>query len=165
MTGYQMLDKKKILEMILEQLKQERGILMEAAQATYEAATHEENKPENEYDTRALEASYLAGAQAKRIGDIDEALSLLKNFTLKDFTANDPISASALVKVELNEKVSFLFLLPKGGGHILQLDGRSLQVVSANSPLGAALIGLKVGEIAVVENGKNSREYEILSVQ
>ncbi len=58
-------------------------ILKEAALATYEAATHEESKPENEYDTRGLEASYLAGAQAKRTAEIEELLIILKHLDVK----------------------------------------------------------------------------------
>ena len=66
------MDKRKIIEAIRRQLEKDLNVLKEAALIAYEAATNEESKPENEYDTRALEASYIAGAQAKRAGELEE---------------------------------------------------------------------------------------------
>lgn len=70
--------KKKLIELICAQLEKDLQTAIAAAVATYEAATHEESKPENEYDTRGLEASYLAGAQSKRAGEIEELLAICK---------------------------------------------------------------------------------------
>lgn len=141
------------------------AVLKEAARVTAEAATHEESKPENEYDTRGLEASYLAGAQSKRIVDTEELLVLYKHLEPKSFAPDDPISATALVEVDLNSKVFFLFILPKGGGLNIEFEGQRLQTITPNSPLGEALLGLKVGQVALVERGNQVLEYEILSVQ
>jgi hypothetical protein len=41
-----------------------------AQQAAREGATHEEAKPENDKDTRALEQSYVARGQAKRVEEL-----------------------------------------------------------------------------------------------
>ena len=60
------INKSSLVDHIKKQLTEDFEILKAAALATYEDATHEESKPENEYDTRGLEASYLAGAQGKR---------------------------------------------------------------------------------------------------
>lgn len=158
------MDKKKLLESMIEQLEKDHIALMEATQATLEAATHEESKPENEYDTRGLEASYLAGAQSKRVSEIEEALSIFKSIKLKDFTQNDPLASTAVVELESEGKTLFVFLMPKGGGIIIKQDNRSYQVVTGTSPLGEALQGLKVGDVALVETGKQEREYEILNV-
>ena len=160
------MDKKKLIEQIRLKLETERLALIEAAKATYEAATHEESKPENEYDTRGLEASYLAGAQAKRVGDIEEMISICRNLEVKKFDSKAPISSSALVEVEYNGKKSFVFLMPKGGGVLIPFEGKNIQVIAPNSPLGTSLLGLKVGDTAIVEtNDENVKEYEILSVE
>ena len=71
------INKKELIQKLILSLEEELLALKTAAQATYQAATHEESKPENEYDTFALEASYLAGAQAKRAGQIDEIIAKL----------------------------------------------------------------------------------------
>lgn len=159
------MDKKKIIEQIRLKLEAERLALVEAAKATYEAATHEESKPENEYDTRGLEASYLAGAQAKRVADVEEMISICKNLEIKSFSDKTPISSSALVEVDYNSKVSYVFLMPKGGGVLISFEGKNIQVIAPNSPLGTSLIGLKVGDIAMVETQDDVKEYEILSVE
>ena len=158
------MDKKKLLEIMREQLERDRIVLIGAAQATYEAATNEESQPENQYDTRSLEAGYLAGAQSKRVGEIEEVLAETKFIVLKDFSAQDPIAQTAVVEIESDGKKTYVFLMPKGGGLHLALDGRSVQVITGSSPLGEALLGLKKGGIAVVETGRQEKEYEVLEV-
>lgn len=158
------MDKKKLLENMQEQLEQDRIVLIEATQATYEAATHEESKPENEYDTRGLEASYLAGAQSKRVGEIEEALLVCKQISLKNFSKNEPIAPTAVVELESDDKITYVFLMPKGGGMTLKQNEKSIQVVTGQSPLGQALVGLKVGGVALVETGRQEREYEIKNI-
>ncbi|WII72594.1 hypothetical protein QJS83_01755 [Bdellovibrio sp. 22V] len=158
------MDKKKLVEVIRTQLEQDIVVLKAAALATYEAATHEESKPENEYDTRGLEASYLAGAQAKRIAEIEELLVILKHLDVKNFGPNDKITSSALVEVESNGKTNFFFILAKGGGVSVKFEGRTVQIITPNSPLGEALLDQKEGGSAVVENGDQFREYDIIKV-
>lgn len=159
------MDKKKLVEAILVKLESERLVLIEAARATYDAATNEESKPENEYDTRGLEASYLAGAQAKRVAEIEEVIALCKALEIKPFTDKTPIGASALVQVDYNGKKSYVFLMPKGGGILVPFDGKNIQMIAPNSPLGTSLLGLKTGDVAMVETEADVKEYEILSVE
>ena len=158
------MDKQKLIAVIIEQLEKDLITAMDAAKATYEAATHEESKPENEYDTRGLEASYLAGAQAKRVGEIKEVLSMFKLLDLKNFKTLEAVAALALVEVEYQGKRSLVLVMPKGGGIALQFEGKPIQVITPNSVLGEALVGLRTGETAEVETNGKIREYKILSV-
>jgi transcription elongation GreA/GreB family factor len=158
------MDKTQLLQSMVEQLEQDHKALLAATQATYDAATHEENKPENEYDTRGLEASYLAGAQSKRVSEIEEALVVCKQIKLRNFNSSDPIAPTALVELESDGKITYVFLMPKGGGIHLNQQGRSIQVITGTSPLGEALLGLKVGDVAVVETPQQDKEYEILRI-
>lgn len=158
------IDKTKLLQEICSQLEKDLEILKAAALATYEAATGEESKAENEYDTRGLEASYLAGAQAKRVQEIEEQLTIYKYLEVKTFNKVTPIAATALIEAEVEGKTTILFLLPKGGGLSLVFNGHRIQVVTPTSPLGEALLGLKGGESAIVETGSQAKEYEIVSV-
>lgn len=159
------MDKKKLIAHIRAELEKDLLVLKESERATREAATHEESKPENEYDTRALEASYLAGAQSKRITDTEELLVLFKHVEPKSFTDKDPISATALVETELNGKSSFFFVMTKGGGVNVTFEGKKIQVITPSSPLGGILLGLKVGDTALLEQGTRTLEYDILSIQ
>lgn len=159
------MDKQKFIDLIRAQLESDLVVLKSAALATYDAATNEESKPENQYDTRALEASYLAGAQAKRVADIEELVFIYKNVQLKSFKPTEAIAVTALVEVITTGKKLFVFVMPKGGGLSLQIQGMSVQIVTPNSPLGEALLGLFVGDVAQIESGDKVRDYEILSLQ
>lgn len=153
-----------LVEAICKQLEIDLEAMKVAAKATHDAATNEESTPENEYDTRALEASYLAGAQAKRAAEIERQLLAVRKVEIKEFNKDEPIAATALVEVEHNGKNQFLFLMPGGGGLTLSHDGNSISVITPNSPLGQALVGNKAGDEAVIQIGARIQEYEILGV-
>lgn len=159
------MDKIKIVKAIVEQLQKDLEVLKEAARLAHEAATDEESKPENEYDTRALENSYIAGAQAKRAAEIEAQLTSYKYIDMKQFNENTPISSTALVTLEHNNKELKVFIVAKGGGLHISVDNMPIQIVTPNSPLGETLIGLKEGEVALVEIGDLVKEYEILKVE
>lgn len=159
------MDKKNLIEIIRQKLEEDLKVLAEAARATYEAATHEESKPENEYDTRGLEASYLAGAQSKRVAEIEELIFICKNMEVRSFAKDDPIATSALVELSLDGKKIFVFIMPKGGGMTISYENKNIQIITSSSPLGVSLLQLKVGDVAVVETNKEVKEYEVLSVQ
>jgi len=153
-----------LIAAFIERLEQDLLMMKDAARATYEAATHEESKPENEYDTRGLEASYLASAQAKRAGEIDAALSQFHNLSFAEFNPQDPVRATALVQVGLDGKKNLVLLMPKGGGLSLQFDGQSVQIITPASSLGQALLGMKVGDVTEFEVGTKTRECEVLGI-
>ena len=158
------MDKQKLIETVCLQLEKDLSTLKDAARATHEAATSEESKPENQYDTRAIEASYLAEAQAKRVLEIEEQLGIFKSISLKEFAPHDSIAPLALVETTCNGKRSFILLMMKGGGLSFRFESQSVLTITPHSPLGEALIGLKAGDIAEVENGDHVHEYKIISV-
>jgi hypothetical protein len=159
-----MIDKKKIVALILLQLQNDLAALKAATLATYDAATNEESKPENQYDTRALEASYLAGAQAKRLAEIEDLLFLYQGVALRSFGQEDTVDLTALVQLGNGSRQQWVFLMAKGGGLKVQLDGTFVQTVTPESPLGEALMGLSLGDVAVVEDKTNSRTFTILLI-
>jgi hypothetical protein len=158
------MDKKALVLKILEKAESERAALAEAARNTYEAATHEESEAEDQYDTRGLEASYLAGAQAKRVGELEQFILFLRFLQPKNFSKTEPISAAALVELDHEGKQVWAFMLPQGGGMSVDHDGMHIQVVTPKSPLGEAIVGRNAGDLALVDTGKETREYEIVSV-
>lgn len=158
------MNKKALIQYITRQISDELSAITRAAKNTYDVAINEDNKPENKYDTRALEASYLAGAQAKRVADMNEVLAIFENLPIKDFSNHSLIERTALVEVSHKDKVSFVLIMPKGGGQSVIFEGQSVQVITAESPLGQALMGRKVGEEVEVQTGSILREYEILSI-
>ena len=157
--------KKDLIQKFATYLQEELAALIAAAKATYEAATHEESKPENEYDTRGLEASYLAGAQAKRVGEIREVLHQFQTLDFKDFAPTDPVLSTALVDVAINGKKSTLLFMPKGGGVNLRFDGQAVQIVTPHSLLGEAILGSKVGDEVEYEVGDRVQVCEVLAIR
>ena len=156
--------KKKIIAKMLENLEAEMNVMITAALVAREAATHEESKAEDKYDTRGLEASYLAGAQAKRAAELQRLIHTYQALEVKDFQKNTPIATTAVVEVEVRSKKTFLFLVPKGGGMNVSVDGKSIQIVTPDSRLGGELIGKKVGDYFELQIANGTSEYEVLDV-
>lgn len=156
--------KQDMISQFILQLEEDLAVMKAAAKAAHEAATHEESKPENEYDTRGLEMSYLAGAQAERAGQIEEVLYLFRSLEFKDFGVDDPIRATALVELKMGQKKTTILLMPKGGGVQIDYAGKHIQIVTPQSSLGAALLGLQTGDIVEYEVGQAVREGEVLAV-
>lgn len=154
------MNKALLFQALTAELTKNLELALKAAQATYDIAIHEDNKAENKYDTRGLEASYLAGAQAERVRDLKETLGLISTLKIKDFSQSDKIAQTALIKFELNQKESWVLLLPKGGGQSFIFNGTSVKVITPESPLGQLLVGKSV-EDSVNLNGK---EYLILEI-
>ena len=59
------MNKRLLLKEIVTSLEETLALLEKAARASHAEATHESSKAENKYDTRGLEAAYLAGGQAR----------------------------------------------------------------------------------------------------
>ena len=74
------MNKKALIELVLIELKRQHQTLFNSALEAKSAATDEESKAENKYDTRGLEASYLAGAQAKRTTELEETIKVISDF-------------------------------------------------------------------------------------
>lgn len=159
------MNKRVLLEKLVKELEHERAALVEAALNTYEAATHEESEAEDQYDTRGLEASYLAGAQSKRVAEVEQTLHTLRHLELKNFAPEDAIAEGALVELEGEDRTNYVLLLRFGGGLKVELDGHTVQVITPKSPLGEAIVGRQVGDVVVIDVGRNSHEYEIVSVK
>jgi hypothetical protein len=153
-----------LVKRLQAELEGQIAVLERAAQGAREAATHEENRPENDKDTRSVEAAYLAGAQADRVRDLARVVNALGFLTLRSFREDEPIAASALVEVDLDGKRFHYFLAPQGGGLRATLDGVVVQVLTPQSPMGQALLGKTVGEVVEVRAEGRVREYEIVAV-
>ena len=160
------MNKQELVRKIIDLLSLEAKNLANAAKTARADATNAESKAENKYDTRGLEASYLAGAQAKMAAECAENIAFYKTLKLKDFTNKSKIALTALVEIEANEgKRIFYFLGPKGGGAEIEQDGVKILVVTPSSPLGGKLIGREVGDCLTMSIGDTIKEYEIISIE
>lgn len=158
------MNKIEVLKKFIEAIETELAVLKKSAQDTADYATDSENKPENKYDTRGLEASYLAGAQAKRVAEMQDVL-LAFHHQLK--IANDQkfkIAVGSLVEVSIDEKSTLLLVMLLGGGQSIHHQNVTIQVVTTSSPIGKVMIGKEVGDTFSITTGAREKEYEIVSI-
>jgi len=162
------MDKKKLIAEFIKLIESDLALAIQAQKTTVEYATGEENKAENQYDTRGLEATYLARGQAERVADLRENLAFFKTTAIKNYTDDDQIGNCALVEIsniDNEDDQKTLLMMPKGGGLSLIFDNTPVQVVTATSPLGDALLGKYIGDEVKYASGAKTWEYEITTVK
>ena len=147
------MDKNGLWAALLAELEAELRSMERAQKETVEAATHEEARPEDDKDTRALEQSYLARGQAMRLEELAAAVLQVRGVKIRPYDDTTPIGLTALVSLEDEKGVQTYLVAPAGGGALL--DGGKVKVVTPKSPLGRALIGKQVGdEVEVPRDGR-----------
>jgi hypothetical protein len=155
MTGTTM--KSALLENIRTQLKASFERLSMAALDAHAAATDPDSKAEGKYDTRSLEASYLAAGQARQVDELAEAVRVFEAFTLPDFPMDAPIGMGALVEADMHGETSLLLLAPAAGGMVLNLDGQEITLLTPASTLYQCLLGRRAGDFL--------EEFELLVLE
>lgn len=158
------MDKVALLAQIRAALEAELAAITASAADARSAATHEDAKPENQYDTRGLEASYLAGAQASRAQDLAARIANLEFIQLKAYGDDDAVGLAALVEVDDGEQTRRYFVAPEGGGLELTSPEGPVRVLTPQAPLGGALMGKRVGDVAEVRLKGKVVELELLSL-
>lgn len=142
------MDKSMLVAALINELRLRYDRAVSALSGAREAATGADTKAENKYDTRGLEASYLAAGQAEQADDLSRALHLVEQFDFPDFDLDDPIAIGALVETEQNDELRHYLLAPAGGGIVLEShDGCPVTVLGPASPLASKLIGQVSGSI------------------
>ena len=157
--------KKRLHKLIIERLAADLAVFSVAAKTAHEASIHEENIPDNKYDTLSLEASYVAQGQANRAQEIKRALHAYRTLALQQFEDDAPIRLTALVTLEAQDgETRILFIGPEEGGLKLNLDGEEILVITPVSPLGRDLIGKCLGESVNLGIGRAKKDFEIVQV-
>jgi len=159
------MNKRAILKKIVDKLVVELEIYFRAAQFSRAEATHESNKAENKYDTRGLEASYLARGQSKQAAELEAALAEFGKMGVRKFSSADAIAVGALLELEQGGESSFYFLGPRAGGTEVIHDKKEILVITPQSPLGEQLLGKKAGDTLQLKFGTERRAARIVDVQ
>lgn len=158
------MNKKTLIDKIVLRLTEEIEAYLRAAQATHAESTHEQSKAENKYDTRALEASYLAHGQSRQAGETEEALAAYRNMESRAFAANEPIGVGALVELDYGGQITCYFLGGKAGGIEVEHEGRRVFVITPQSPLARQLQGRKRGDRIQFPAGGGSAGSRVANV-
>lgn len=158
-------DKRRVLEALIEALLASVHAAASSAEDVRRSATHEEARPENDKDTRALEQTYLARGQAMRAEALLEQVKLLRSMLSENLKSKE-ICAGSLIGLEDEDgSTRCLLLAPHGGGVNVEVDGINVVVVTPSSPLGRALLGKRIDDAVELKGRDGSREFSILDVR
>jgi transcription elongation GreA/GreB family factor len=150
-------DKVNILKKIILVLKKEESVVEKSMLAAKDETTHEDTKQEGKYDTRAIEAGYLAGAQEQRLKILSANIKHLEVVAATWETdpkacINEKLGAGTIVEVteirkhEGQEQKKYYFILPSSAGIEIEHNNDTYVSISTDSILGAKFLGKEAGE-------------------
>ena len=158
------MNKRAVQKKIVEKLKTELELYFRAAKAAHAEATHEQSRAENKYDTRGLEASYLARGQSRQAAELEASISAFEKMEPARFEPGDPIGLGALVELEQGKRRTFYFVGPRAGGTEIEHDKIEVLVITPQSPLGEQLQGKKQGDRLRLTLAEASNQYRVVGV-
>ncbi len=123
------MNKSRLIQAVIAKLVEELKVFLSAAAASRAEATHESSKAENKYDTRGLEASYLARGQSRQLVELEAAITEFRNLRAHTFKPGDMIDVGALVELEQGRERMFYFIGPRAGGTEVEFEKREVLVI------------------------------------
>ena len=159
------MNKRALIKKITARLTDELGIYFRAAQFSRAEATHESSKAESKYDTRGLEASYLARGQSRQAAELEAAIAEFEKLNARKFADGEAIGIGALVELENGGVNFFYFLGPRAGGTEVLHDKKEILIITPSSPLGEQLMGKKSGDQPLLTLGGMRKPAKIISVE
>ena len=158
------LDKAAVVAALRARVAADRESLVATQRAAHAGATHEEARPENDKDTRAAEASYLARGLAARVGELELAERRLAAMQLRALSADDPISVGSLILVEDDRGEHLYFMAPACGGVSITVDDVSIGVITGQSPLGRILLGARRDDELELRTPRGARHLTVVDL-
>lgn len=141
------MNKSAVVDSLKAQVRARYDRALAALAGATEAATGDDTRAESKYDTRGLEASYLAAGQAEQADELAEALAQLEAFTFPDYDIDDPIGPGALIEVDLDDELFYYLLAPAGGGLTCESEeGEPVTILGPSAPLREKMLGKTTGE-------------------
>jgi transcription elongation GreA/GreB family factor len=159
------MNKPKLIQAVVSKLTQEREVFLKAAEAARAEATDEQNKAENKYDTRGLEASYLARGQSQQVAELGTAIVEFEKLADRRFAHNEPIDMGAFVELQQGRDRSLYLLGPRAGGTEVQFGRDEVIIITPQSPLGSQLVGSKQGDVLKLSLPGNQDTYRVVKVE
>ena len=161
-----MIDKVRLLQELRERVERDLEDLIRRQRDIQRGATHEESRAEHAKDTRATEQSYLARGLAQRVEQQREVAALLATLDATACKANGAISLGHVVvgRDGEDDAIQRWWLIPGAGGMTFSLGEHTIRTLTPASPLGRALIGLRIGDEAAYATPRGERSLAILEI-
>ncbi len=157
------MNKKELIEDLLRQLNLE----LDKAKAAYKTAKSTTQDPdfksESKWDTRSIEAGYLAGAQKVRVDELEMDVNAIEELATASLDKKPSVGIGSLVEIKHNDAARKYFIAPAAGGYMINIEGEVALVISVFSPIGNEVLDLTDGDIFEVETAGKTREYEVIS--
>lgn len=153
------MDKALLIQAIIDVLREDFASQQNSSRQIRSAGNDAETKAEGKYDTRSTEENYLADGLARQAHATAQAVSSYENFHAPPFEPDAEIDLGALVELKFPDGREWFFLGPSGGGIEIDLAGRTITVITPESPLGLQLTGRRAGD------STSSPQAKILSVE
>jgi hypothetical protein len=125
-----LLIKQEIIDKLLFKLSSDKAGSTEALSSTKSLASSKEFIAESKWDTRGIEAGYLAGAQERRIKELDIEISELE-LLKKSLRVIDDVEIGALVWTDAKN----YFITSSTGGVEIETSVGIFKVITRKSPL------------------------------
>jgi hypothetical protein len=138
------MQKAAIIDQFIFQLRAELQSLTRAAQDAFAAATDPDSKAENKYDTRTLEASYVARGQAQRVAELQQAVAAFESLSQAPVAANSPIALGSLVTLQTVDEPMHCFVAPFAGGTEVVVDRQEIVAITPASSMGKSILGRRL---------------------
>ena len=157
-------DKRKLHSLLLDALKANLNATLSAAENAKEGSNHADAIAKSKYDTFGLELSYFAGSQFERARAVEAKIAVMENTLFNDFDSDDDIDIGAIIQLQNGQKKIQTYLMSDiGAGLDLEYQGIKIIVISPESPLGEAVLGLSQGD-TVDAKAFQKNAYSVLAV-
>jgi len=158
--------KQKLIDEIIAYLHTELLLAMEAANNAHSAAVDDQSVAETQYDTLAIEASYLAEGQSKRVLEYQQALNAYQVLALPTLNQNSVITLGTLIQLAKDSACQHWFFIgPYAGGFRSTITNQQITVITPQSPMAKALLGKQQGDDIEIILGDEKLTDEIVLVQ
>lgn len=153
--------KRSIKHALLNALEYELNDAISAADEAHSAAIDDQSVAETQYDTLAIEASYLAEGHSRRVNELKTAITQLNQLDIE--RQLDSVALGALVQLGSTPDIWY-FISPAAAGTRLTINEKTVQVITLQSPLGQSLVGKTIDDDVLLIRGKQKLEDEIIGL-
>lgn len=158
-----------LVQQLTEQLRQSVRVALAAGKEAAEEAQHGATPAERRENAQASrEYAYVAKGQTRRAAAANQELDRLERFRPQALRAGARVAIGAIVEIEDEDSGEgrTFFLAPAGAGRVLTGPGGDgiITVVTPSSPIGAAVLGKRCGDVVDVTVKREVREWAITYV-
>jgi len=155
--------KAEVISKILTYLQNELASLSTAAKNAHLAAIDDQSVAETQYDTLAIEASYLAEGQSRRVEALKKSIIELKALPLEQSLQ---VSLGSLVQLSQDTCAKhWFFIAAAAAGFRCKINDQQITVITPQSPMGQVMMEKYVDDEIQLLIGNNQLDDDIAVIK